>query len=302
MHGWYEKAGVRGHLRRILDEDRETGLTLFPESQIPYLRHEGLADLSPVTRQALVARHLYQYLMFTVHLETKAVNRGVAMVAHGEVDFTVDPETRLDAFKIYCDEGYHALYSLDIIQQIEATTGIAALPYDFQPRLDRLDRTGDRFLPEHPALAKLLQVVVFETVVTSILSDVPRDPTVYRVVREVVGDHARDEAHHHAFFVTFFRELWANLPASLRRDVARSLPHFVDDCLRPDLAPIRASLHAAGLAAPLVEDVLDDCYSEEAMRAAVRAGSRHTVRLFEDVGALDVPGVDVSLQDLGLAR
>jgi hypothetical protein len=302
MHGWYERAGVRGQLRRILHEDRETGLVLFPESQIPYLRHEGLADLPPDARRALVARHLYQYLLFTVHLETKAVNRGVAMVAHNEVDFSVDPQTRLDAFKIYCDEGYHALYSLDIIQQIEAATGIAALPYDFQPRLDRLDRTGDRFLPEHSDLAKLLQVVVFETVVTSILSDVPRDPTVYRAVREVVGDHARDEAHHHAFFVKFFRELWTSLPTGLRGSVARSLPHFIDDCLRPDLAPIRASLRAAGLAAPLVEDILDDCYSEEAMRTAIRSASRHTVRLFADVGVVDVPGVDHDLLDLGLAR
>jgi hypothetical protein len=302
MDDWYERAGVRGHLRRTLDEDRETGLVLFPEKQIPYLGHEGLAALPAEARRALVARHLYQYLLFTVHLETKAVNRGVAMVAHNEVDFSVDPQTRLDAFKIYCDEGYHALYSLDIIQQIEAATGIAAQPYDFHPRLDRLDRTGDRFLPEHPGLAKLLQVVVFETVVTSILSDVPRDPTVYRVVRDVVGDHARDEVYHHAFFVKFFRELWANLPSGLRPSVARSLPRFIDDCLRPDLAPIRASLRAAGLSPQVVEDILDDCYSEAAVRASIRSASRHTVRLFESVGAFDVPGADAELHELGLAR
>ena len=301
MGSWFEQAGVRSQRRRVLHEDGEQGLVLFPEKEVPYLANEAVAALPPAARKALVARHLYQYLLFTVHLETKVVNRGVAMVAYNEVDHPVAAATRLDALKIYCDEGYHALSNLDIIQQIERATGIAALPYDFQPRLDRLDRTADRFLPEHTSLGRLLQVVVFETVVTSILSDLPHDPSVYRVVRGVVADHARDEAYHHAFFVRFFRDLWTYLSPDLRIRVANAIPHLIDDCLRPDLGSVHASLCAAGLAPTLVSDIVDDSYPESAVRAAIRLASRHTVRLCAGVGAFDLPGAADQLYERGLA-
>jgi hypothetical protein len=301
LENWHDTAGVRVAERRMLEEDREAGLAPFPPALVPYLRHEALADLDPADRRGLLARHLYQYLLYTVHLETKVVNRGVALIGHGELGFPVRPEVQIDALKIYCDEGYHALYSLDIVQQAELATGVPALPYDFTPRLDRLDRTGHRFLPGHPELARLLQVVAFETVVTSILSDIPRDPTVYRVVREVVADHARDEAYHHAFFVSFFRELWANLSPALRGAAARSIPHLVADCLRPDLAPLQAALQAAGIAAPLARDILADSYSPAAVTATIRAAGRHTLRLCESVGAFDLPGAQDALAELGLA-
>lgn len=302
MAGWFEQAGVRRQQRRMLHEDDERGLVLFPEKEIPYLGHEAVAALPREARDALVARHLYQYLLFTVHLETKVVNRGVALMAHDEVGYPMAPAIRLDALKVYCDEGFHALYNLDIIQQVEAVTGTPVLPYDFQPRLDRLDRTADRFLPDHPRLAHLLQVVIFETMVTSILADVPHDPTVHRVIRAVVGDHAHDEAHHHALFVKVFRELWAQLPPALRTAAAQAIPHLIHDCLRPDLAVFGASLRAAGLAAPAVGEILAESYSEEAVRATIRDASRHTVRLCRSVGAFDLPGAADQLAELGLDR
>jgi hypothetical protein len=202
---------------------------------------------------------------------------------------------------VYCDEGYHALYNLDVVQQVEQVTGTAALPYDFGPWLDRLDRTAEVFLPGHPRLARVLQVVVTETMITSILSGVPHDPTVFRIVRDVVADHARDEAHHHAFFVALLRDLWTHLPTDLRTHAANAIPQLIDDCLRPDLAPVRASLRAAGLAPAQVSEVVEASYPEAAVRAKVRNASRHTVRLFDSVGAFDLPGARDRLYERGLA-
>lgn len=301
MGQWYEHAGVRGQPRRLLDLDREIGRLPFPRHLVPYLDHEALVDLTDEVQQEILARHLYEYMLYTVDLETKVVNRGVALISHGELDFEVPLRTRLDAAKIYCDEGYHALYSLDVVAQIAEATGIPVPRHSFAPRLERLARTSHRYLPDDPGLAQLLQVVAFETSVTAMLSDIPRDPSTYTVVREVVADHARDEAHHHAFFARFFRELWAGLSPALRLAAARSMPHLVNDCIRPDLDPVRQSLIQAGLAKDLADDVVADAYSEEAMRRMVWSNGRYTLRLCESVGAFDLPGAREELAALGLA-
>ncbi|MFL6136560.1 MAG: diiron oxygenase [Frankiaceae bacterium] len=303
---WDEHAGVRVRPRRILTgeaarADREAGLAPFPARLMPYYHHEGLASLSPDDRTALSARHLYDYLHYTVHLETSVVNPGVIVIAHGDVGLPLTAQTKLDALRIYCDEGYHALTTLDAVDQMERATGVPALPYDFAPRLRRLALSSERFLPDQPDLARLLQVVVFETVVTSILSDVPRDVTVYRLVREVVGDHARDEATHHAFFLRFFTELWGALPPAARTSVGRVIPRFIDDCLRPDLAGVRASLIATGVDASLADDVIVDCYAPARVGATVRVAARHLLRLCESLHVFDEPGAREALHELGLA-
>lgn len=302
LRGWYDSAGVRRLPRRVMDEDRVAGLRVFPEELVPHLGHEAAKALPTPARDALLAQHFYNYMLFTVSLETKVVNRGAALIANDEIDVRTSPATRLDAFKIYCDEGYHALYSLDIVQQAEEMTGIPALPYAFDWRLAQLDRTADRFLPKHPDLARLLQVVAFETVVTTFLSRIPYDESVCRPVRLLVGDHLRDEVHHHAYFSSFFKELWVSLPTSLREKVACAMPHFVADCLRTDRRPIRAALRSAGLDVDDCEDVLRDCYGDAPETAAIRAAGRHTLDLCEGVGCFSFPAAAEQLELLGLGR
>jgi len=297
---WYERAGVRVDPRRVFREEQEQGKEFFPRDLIPYLPHEAVRALPEERIRELVARHLYQYLMFTAHLETKVVNRVTERIAHGQAGIG-DPGIRLDAFKIYCDEAYHALYSFDLIRQIADTTGIAELPYDFRHVLRRLDQSAERVLPGEPVLAQVLQVVVFETVITAILSAVPGDRTVYTAVRELVGDHARDERRHHTFFARFFPHLWNDLPSSLREPVARYLPEIIRACLWPDVPAAAAALTAAGLNRDVVNNILRDVYDEQQVMQGIRMASRHTLALFRRHGVLDVPGGREAFQAMKLA-
>src|SRR2546421_9092250 len=173
LDGWYEKAGVRTDPRRVIGDELEAGMTLFPEKLIPYLDHPLVRALEPRHRFGLVARHLYQYMLFTMHFETSVVNRAAVRIADGTSGLHLPSPVRLDAYKIYCDEAYHALYSLDVVEQVRDATGIETPDYDFTPFLGRLDGIGAEVLPGEPVLVQLLQVVVFETLVTSILKDVP---------------------------------------------------------------------------------------------------------------------------------
>ena len=313
LAGWFERAGVRQDPHRVVDESTASvlaadtdqgaedaapgiagqlraGKNFFPPALMPHLSHPYVQGLPPARVRALAARHLYEYLTFTAQFETQVVNRATARIAAGEAGTNVPIGARVDALKIYTDEGWHALYSLDLVAQLAAATHITPLAYDFQPFLDRLDGVGADLLPGRTLLAQLLQVVVFETLVTSILSAVPADHSVLDVVRETVADHARDEGRHHAYFSAFFRELWAGLSTADRTAAAQCLPQLIQRSLAPDLTATRTALKAAGLSEGKAETVLHESFPADGRIAEIAHDARHSVRLFRSCGVLDVPG------------
>jgi para-aminobenzoate N-oxygenase AurF len=284
---WYDVAGVRSGIRRMLVDETEQGKVYYPASLVPYLRHELVAARDPAVHDALTIRHLYQFLLATTHLETRVVNRGAERIANDRIGLPVPAPVRLDAYKVYCDEGYHALYSLDLADQVAATTGIAVPDWDFGGFADRLDRTAARLMPDEPVLAQLLQVVVFETLITAVLNELPNDATVVTTVRELTRDHARDEGRHHRFFSGFFHHLWANLDAPVRVRVAHTMPALIEDCLRWDVDPVARSLELAGLAPEQVQTVLEDTYGGPQQISQI---ARATVTMCRSAGVLDLPG------------
>lgn len=284
---WYETAGVRGGARRMFADEREQAKVFFPAALVPYLEHDLVRPRGAAQREALTVRHLYQFLLATTHLETRVVNRGAERIANNRVGVQIPAALRQDAFKVYCDEGYHSLYSLDLARQVEAATGIAVPDWDFGGFAERLDATAARLLPGAEVLAQLLQVVVFETLITAVLNELPADPHVMTTVRDLARDHARDEGRHHRYFSAFFRHLWANLDQPTRARAAIALPALIEDCLRWDAQPVRRSLILTGLSPAEADTVVRDCYGGvPEMRQVASA----TVRLCRSTGVLDQPG------------
>ncbi|MDI1465902.1 diiron oxygenase [Catellatospora sp. KI3] len=294
---WYDAAGVRGGTRRLLRDETEQGLAYFPEKLVPYLDHELVKALGPEARRDLTVRHLYQFLLATTHLETRIVNRGAERIANNRVGLHLPARTRMNAFKVYCDEGYHALYSLDLAEQVEAATGVTIPGWDFGGFTRRLDDTAARLLPDAPVLAQLLQVVVFETLITAVLNELPNDPGVVTTVRELTRDHARDEGRHHRFFAAFFHELWTGLDANRRAQAALALPAFIEDCLRFDTLPAERSLTLAGLAPGDTVTVLADTFDRP---QRLRENAAATVRMCRSAGVFDVPGAVEAFAGKGL--
>ncbi|QFZ17891.1 diiron oxygenase [Saccharothrix syringae] len=287
---WYETAGVRSGARRLFHDETDQGKVFYPADQVPYLAHEAVAALPERARRDLTIRHLYQFLLSTAHLETRIVNRAAELIANDRSGVELPVRARLDAFKVYCDEGYHSLYSLDLADQIARETGVEVPPWDYGGFVDALESAGARLLPDVPALVPLLQVVVFETLVTAVLNEIPNDPTVLTVVRDLTRDHAKDEGHHHRFFADFFHRLWTQLDPSLRGPVAHALPALVRACLNWDVVPIIGSLERAGLDPDTARGVVADTYGGDAGADRIAHVCRATVRVFRSAGVLDVPG------------
>ncbi|MGW1516626.1 diiron oxygenase [Streptomyces sp. NPDC002287] len=297
---WYETAGVRGGVRRIFHAEAEQGRVFFPDALVPHLAHPEVKSLAPERIREVSVRHLYQFLHATTHLETRVVNGAAEPVANSNSGLHFPTALRMDAFKVYCDEGYHALYSLDLADQVAAVTGIAVPDVDYGGFVTALQDTGRRLLPEDPVLAGQLQAVVFETLITAVLNEVPQDPTVVSTVRELMRDHAKDEGRHHRFFSAFFLELWARLDGRRRVLAARALPAMIRAALDWDLEPVRVSLRLAGLDEERIEAVLADSYGGSAGVDRIQTISRSTLRLCAQAGAFDLPGVTDAFAAYGL--
>ncbi|MGM1058261.1 diiron oxygenase [Saccharothrix sp. Mg75] len=292
FRGWYETSGVRSGPRRLFHDETDQGKVFYPADQVPVLGHEAVLALPDRARRDVTIRHLYQFLLSTAHLETRVVNRASELIANGRSGVDLPGSAKLDAFKVYCDEGYHSLYSLDLAQQIAAETGVPVPDVDYGGFVDALESAAARLLPDSPALVPLLQAVVFETLVTAVLNEIPNDPTVLTVVRDLTRDHAKDEGHHHRFFADFFHRLWAQLDPGLRGPVAHALPELVLACLNWDVAPIVGSLELAGLSRDAARGVVADTYGGDAGADRVAHICRATVRVFRSAGVLDVPGAE----------
>ncbi|MFI0411664.1 diiron oxygenase [Actinomadura sp. 3N508] len=260
---------------------------LFPEHLIPYAGHEAIQALSKDARNALMARHLYQYLNFTTLLELNVVNPVAAMIAENRLPVPMKDDARLDAYRIYCDEAYHALCTFDAVRQLATITRVPDPGYDFTTIRRQLEFANPANDSGFRELVKVLQVVVFETVLTNMMHDIPQDPQIHPFVREIVRDHAYDESAHHAYFAKFFRELWTNLDTSARTEAAARLPRIITACLYPNLTPILASLKLCGLNDATARAVIEEVYSIEAIQESTRHAARHTLKLAESIGVLE---------------
>ena len=294
---WDERAWVRRSSPLALIEG--DGEQFFPTALVPHLAHPAVVAAAPEQRRYLAAQHLYQWLRFTVRFEVSVVNRATLSIADGTGGVTVSENASAAAYKIYVDEGFHSLQSLRVLHEVEESSGIRALPYDFGPFLRRLDAVGSDH-PDHLQLIRLLQVVVFETLITSIFADIPNDPRVLPVVRQLLANHAADERTHHAYFASFFRELWSGLDAPTRLLSGRLLPGLITESLQPATRPASDALHACGFTSDQAQDIVADAFNLDAVRKNIRFSARKTIALFQDCGVVDEPGARDAFRAAGL--
>lgn len=296
---WYAQSGVRSEERLVITS-ADNGFDPFPEELIPVLRHPLLADADADDRRVLQAQHLYAYLQFTTNLEVFVVNRATSRLATSRCGFDLDNALRMEAHRIYVDESFHALSAFDVLGQVSRHIGIEALTYDFTPTLASLDAGAGLLGRDGTRLLELLQVVVYETLVTSLLRDIPRQESVMPFVRKHVAHHAEDEVWHHAFFASFFRELWTSLGPIEREQAARVLPSLIDACVLPDTRSITGIVRSTRFHAH-ADQVVRETYSDPEVVATLRATARRTLNLFRRVGLFDLPGAGEAFETAGYA-
>ncbi|MCU1640741.1 MAG: hypothetical protein JWN03_1016 [Nocardia sp.] len=297
---WETRSTVRNAPRREPGPLEAVDSFFFPPELFPVLSAPALGDLGDRIRQQALLHALYQYLHFTTVLEQQAVLPVTSLISLGRAGVVLPAEMRADAFKITTDEAWHAQFAYDFVRDLESVTGV---PSDalVEPRfVQAVARLREEVEPGRRRLADLLFTTVSETLVSQLLTDIPRDSRLPRPVRDVVADHAMDEGRHQTYFKRFLRELWVQLDAAERRFAGPLIPRLVEAFLAPDLLSVEAILLCSGVPSALAEDALDQTFSTGRTAGALAAAARVTVRSFTEVGALEDPGTHAAFASSGL--
>lgn len=84
----------------------------------PILQNEQLKDLNHSQQQYILGMQLLEFTDKTTRFEIDYVNTVTADIALGRYNFNLPDFIKLDAYKVYTDEGYHAYFSEKVSLQI----------------------------------------------------------------------------------------------------------------------------------------------------------------------------------------
>ena len=99
----------------------------FSAKLTPVVSHPLLIGRDPADTLEFLTHRLYSYLDFTTVLELEIVNPAVLRMSQDAFGLELPEGMRFDAYRIYCDEAYHALMSADVKRQVEEATGVLSV-------------------------------------------------------------------------------------------------------------------------------------------------------------------------------
>lgn len=300
LEEWDGRAAVRAKPRRMLRAEEASGKVFFPPELVPIACHPNVVALGPEVRRDVLVRHLYTYLDFTTLLEHDVVNIVAHRIAHRQIGADFPAAMLFDAYKLYCDEAYHALFSEDLKLQVAGATGIVPDERGTPSFLRRLRSIQASVSSDMRSLVEVFFTIVSETLISATLSDIPRASNVVTAVRELVADHAEDEGRHHAYFSSVLRALWPQLSMAQQLELGPLLPEFVLGFLEPDLAAARRLLQRYDLGSDEIDRVVHEAYPTHTVQTGVRQAAGATLRLFEHTGVLEHPSIAEAFRERGL--
>lgn len=294
---WDSRASVRVTPRRKVSELR--GKTVFPRSLVPVCAHKLILKEAPEATDQILARRLYSYLDTTVILEQGVINPTLLQIAWNRLGLDFPAQMRFDAYRIYCDEAYHALFSVDLEQQVSELTGVSPIAFP-EPNFMRCLRESIQVVPSDLRdLASLCFSIVSETLISGALSTIPEDPTVLDIVRQVVSDHARDERRHHAYFSKVFEIAWPQFGIHERHILGPLFARHIIAFLEPDTQMLQRIV-GQYVNDEQAAEVITESHTRRGVMEDIQRASRATMSILARGGVFDDPMIADSFERAGL--
>ncbi|VVP93134.1 hypothetical protein PS925_01579 [Pseudomonas fluorescens] len=291
LRDWDSRASVRSSTHDYqLPDDVQQQLQSrywFPPAFLPYLAHPAIQAAGREVLHRLTANHLVHFLDYTTLLEHRIVNRAVEVIAHRELPIYVPLPMKHAALQLYTDEGYHALFSNRLAEQIAGLYGITGRP-TIPKRITRMNAMIARTPEKNRALAWFLLGFVSETIIARELLDICRD-TLVSSVNDMLRDHLADEARHSRYFAEVFHYCWLSMNSRQRTFVSRTLLEIIGIFFEVDERWLQQSLRGAGIADSDVMEIVGGMATVQANRARARSGCIATVDALRKAGFFATP-------------
>jgi hypothetical protein len=288
---WDSRASVRSSTHDYqLPDDVQQQLQSrywFPPAFLPYLAHPAIQAAGREVLHRLSANHLVHFLDYTTLLEHRIVNRAVEVIVHRELPIYVPLPMKHAALQLYTDEGYHALFSNRLAEQIAALYGMTGRPV-VPKRITRMNAMIARTPEKNRPLAWFLLGFVSETIIARELLDICRD-TLVSSVNDMLRDHLTDEARHSRYFAEAFHYFWLSMNSRQRSFVSRTLLEIIGIFFEVDERWLQQSMRGAGIADSDVMEIVGGMATVQANRARARSGCIATVDALRKAGFFATP-------------
>lgn len=254
----------------------------FPQAFIPYFKDPVIQQLTRPAQQRLAANQLVYFLRYTTLLEHKIVNRSVETLAHEELGIALPQAMKTAALQLYTDEGYHALFSFQLAEQVSR---FYDMPAEQEPpkRIRLLLDLLNTVTHEHSSLAWFFVGFVSETIIAKELLNITGDTlvsTVYQMFRE----HLEDEARHSRYFSEVFQYLWPTLSAAQQHFSASLLIEIIFIFTTVDEPWLSISLAGVGICSSEAARIIQSLQAPEARTQRARFIATATLQSMKRAG------------------
>lgn len=267
---WDQLAGVRTHLETyelslnsIKHEDK-SALSWHLPTYSGILEHNELRNLSKEKIEYIKGIQLLEFVLKQTIFEIECVNKVASKLAHNKYQFSLRSELKLDALKIYTDEGYHAYYTLKVAQQIASHYGLHEneLKSYIDNYYQKIDKTINEYGSEYTDLCLLAFVIAGESQIVSDISEQMRG-VVYEPIREMFRNHMKDEVFHAKFFTQVFNEIWPQLTDNQKECMGFAFCNSLSLLSLPRTDVYYYSLSKFGYSQQEITNFIDEIYNTE---------------------------------------
>lgn len=296
---WNETASVRCRPKRVLTPEHLNDKYFFPPESTQILMHPLLSNIGDDKKREVLIHQLYTYLNFTQYLEHEAICVVSYKISMGKYKFDMPHMFRASARKIYVDEIYHWMFSIDFAEEIEVLTGVKNLEECEPHFLRTLRDITEGLTTEQQELALLFFTTIAETLITPTMGKFPKDERLVVPVRELIGDHSADELRHLRYFIDLFHFIWEQIDPVDKHTLCLLLPKMIYGYFEPDFYRITQLLMLMGYTNEDIQKIISETYPRNKVMENIMASSAATMKLFRDVGMFEDQEVKCAFQQDG---
>lgn len=264
----------------------------FIPDGVPILAHPLLKNIDQDKEQYILGRFLLQFLEYGTILEHEFINTILVEMAMGECGIPLPDRMRLDAFKIYTDEAYHAYFNMEATQQIRNYIGLSvndAWPLQ-NSRLVGLRKLIPQDKSKENFLIRFGIVVASETIAPKELSETMKGIVIDPIYNLFI-DHAEDEKKHCMYFSTLFEVVWNYLSYEEKQFLGMMFPKILKAFVDINVIALYESLEKIEIDVDSAVKIISDSYPEDFCVNRALSVASSTFYNLERLGVYDIPGV-----------